>query len=107
MTETVSRSHLETLLQLAAHVARRAGKRILEVQRRGYRVAHKADASPVTTADLAAHETIVEGLGTLAPQLPVLSEESEAQAHIERKAWKTYWLVDPLDGTPRVHSGRR
>jgi 3'(2'), 5'-bisphosphate nucleotidase len=58
---------------------------------------HKADESPVTAADLAAHHQIVAGLAQLTPALPVLSEESAAQP--DRATWSTFWLVDPLDGT--------
>lgn len=59
----------------------------------------KADASPLTAADLAAHQCIVAGLSQLTPELPILSEESAAFAWEERRQWQRYWLVDPLDGT--------
>lgn len=59
----------------------------------------KEDVSPVTRADLAAHRLILDGLQELTPTWPVLSEESEAIPYLERREWKTYWLVDPLDGT--------
>ena len=36
---------------------------------------------------------------TLAPDIPVLSEESKSIAWETRRAWPRYWLVDPLDGT--------
>lgn len=60
-------------------------------------VQHKADQSPVTAADLAAHATIVQGLQQISPLLPVLSEESAD--HEGRHDWSSFWLVDPLDGT--------
>ena len=59
----------------------------------------KYDASPLTIADLRSHETIVAGLKSLTPDVPVLSEESADLSFATRKAWPTYWLVDPLDGT--------
>src|SRR5690606_41343762 len=40
----------------------------------------KADASPLTEADLAAHHVIVDGLRALSPELPVLSEESDRKS---------------------------
>ena len=80
-------------------LAREAGERILEVYGGEFAVTAKADKSPLTAADLAAHHTIVAGLEALAPALPVLSEESVAVPYAERGAWKRYWLVDPLDGT--------
>ena len=59
----------------------------------------KADDSPLTRADLAAHRIILQGLRGLRPQLPVLSEESEPDAFAARRAWTRFWMVDPLDGT--------
>ena len=53
-----------------------------------------------TAADLAAHRCIVEGLGRLTPDIPVLSEESAHAVPLqERRGWSRFWLVDPLDGT--------
>ncbi len=99
MTDSIPPERLSTLLDAAAHIARTAGARILEVRRGGYDVAHKADASPLTTADLAAHAVIAERLAQLTPELPILSEESDPETHRRRREWRTYWLVDPLDGT--------
>jgi 3'(2'), 5'-bisphosphate nucleotidase len=62
-------------------------------------VQHKDDNSPLTAADLASHRCIVAGLRALTPDIPVLSEESKDADIAERRAWKTLWLVDPLDGT--------
>jgi 3'(2'), 5'-bisphosphate nucleotidase len=57
----------------------------------------KDDASPVTAADMAAHDILLAGLQQFG--LPVLSEESPAEVQAQRQAWSRYWLVDPLDGT--------
>ncbi len=91
----LARALLESVLDLA----REAGGRIREVYARDFDVAHKEDRSPLTEADMAAHETIVAGLERLTPDLPVLSEESAEVPYGERAAWIRYWLVDPLDGT--------
>ena len=40
----------------------------------------KADASPVTAADLAAHRCIVDGLARLTPEIPVLSESPHTRS---------------------------
>jgi 3'(2'), 5'-bisphosphate nucleotidase len=80
-------------------IAREAGEAIMDVYREGFEVAHKADASPLTAADLAANRVIVEGLQRLTPDLPVLSEESASVPWDVRRHWTSYWLVDPLDGT--------
>jgi 3'(2'), 5'-bisphosphate nucleotidase len=88
------------LLDAVADIARAAGREILDVYAAEELVAtHKADASPLTEADLRAHSLIVERLGQLHPQLPVLSEEAADTPYSERARWSRYWLVDPLDGT--------
>jgi 3'(2'), 5'-bisphosphate nucleotidase len=86
------------LLEPVVLLAREAGRRIMAIYAAGFDVNHKADASPLTAADLAAHDCLVEGLAELA-SYPILSEESAAIPFEQRTTWDTYWLVDPLDGT--------
>ncbi len=80
-------------------IAQQAGAAIMQVYASGFDIEHKADDSPVTTADLAAHSLIVKGLAQLTPDVPVLSEESAQLPWETRRQWTRYWLVDPLDGT--------
>lgn len=80
-------------------LARAAGAAIMAVYARDFAVEAKADASPLTEADMAAHHLIVAGLQALDAHIPVLSEESAAIAWDVRRQWQRYWLVDPLDGT--------
>ena len=85
----------DVLLQLA----RQAGRAIVDIYEQDFQVELKADQSPLTAADLASHHTIVAGLATLTPDIPVLSEESASLPYDIRRQWQRYWLVDPLDGT--------
>ena len=93
-------------IQLAAaacEIARNAGKAILEVYAHadtiaGKNIAHKADSSPLTLADLSAHQVIAPALALLTPHIPVVSEEDEA-SHAHRTARGEFWIIDPLDGT--------
>jgi 3'(2'), 5'-bisphosphate nucleotidase len=62
-------------------------------------VREKDDRSPVTLADEVAHGILVDGLRRLDPGTPVVSEEAEAASFETRRAWRRFWLVDPLDGT--------
>ena len=80
-------------------IARRAGAAILEHYDRPETVQTKADESPLTAADLAAHRVIRDGLAALAPELPLLSEEGGMPDYATRGGWSRYFLVDPLDGT--------
>ena len=88
----------ETLRELVV-ITRRAGEAILEVYRQDFSVSHKADQSPLTQADLLSHHIICDALEKLDPGTPVLSEESADIPFHERRQWREYWLVDPLDGT--------
>lgn len=65
----------------------------------------KADDSPLTRADLDSHIHLREGLARLAPQWPLLSEESPVADKALRRQWPCYWLVDPLDGTREFIEG--
>lgn len=86
-------------------LVRAAGHAILPHWRSGVQVHEKADASPVTAADLAAHHLLVEGLLALDARIPVLSEEDCALSLAERAGWTRWWLVDPLDGTKEFIAG--
>ena len=87
------------MLDELVRITRLASERILEIYETDFSSQLKEDFSPVTPADHAAHETIVEELYRLDTTLPVLSEESDQVPFLTRSEWSTYWLVDPLDGT--------
>lgn len=88
------------MLKEVKDIARDAGAAIMDIyQSNDFDVQKKADDSPLTKADLAAHNIICEGLRALDIQYPVISEESSDISWAQRKHWCRYWLVDPLDGT--------
>lgn len=90
-----------SLLEVIRNLAHEAGEEILKLYLDFEKVSikTKADASPLTTADMVSHEIIVNGLNKLTPNIPILSEESPSLAFSKRASWEQYWLVDPLDGT--------
>ena len=87
------------LLDEVRAIAEAAGQAIMRVYEQDFLVERKADASPVTEADLVANQLIAERLAGLGDGWPVLTEEGRAPAWRERREWQRYWLVDPLDGT--------
>ena len=93
------------LMAPIVELALQAGEAILPFWRSGTDVLTKADDSPVTAADLAAHHLIVAGLTALDPSIPVLSEEDANIPHAVRAGWQRWWLVDPLDGTKEFIAG--
>jgi len=92
------------LLDGAVAIARAAAAAILAARGRGG-VRTKADATPVTDADEAANALIVERLTDLAPEIPIIAEESVAAGHVPAIGTR-FWLVDPLDGTREFVAGR-
>ncbi|MCU1760426.1 3'(2'),5'-bisphosphate nucleotidase CysQ [Pseudomonas sp. 14P_8.1_Bac3] len=98
-------SYPHPLMAPVVELALQAGDAILPFWRTGTAVTSKADDSPVTAADLAAHHLILAGLTALDPSIPVLSEEDADIAQSVRAGWQRWWLVDPLDGTKEFISG--
>ena len=89
------------LLDQVIDISREAGAAILEVYNRetGYATETKEDSSPVTEADLAAHNLMNPALEAINTDIPVLSEESKLPDFSVRSQWERYWIIDPLDGT--------
>ena len=80
-------------------LAQKAGDAIMEVYKRDFSVETKDDNSPLTEADKKSNEVILTGLKEKYPTIPFISEENKLTPYSERKDWKTFWLIDPLDGT--------
>ncbi|KMT64323.1 3'(2'),5'-bisphosphate nucleotidase CysQ [Catenovulum maritimum] len=88
------------LLEQVKQIAYHAGEAIMQIYKKNdYDLYQKDDESPVTSADYAANEVLVEELKNLAPDIPIISEEMEKTPLVERQKWKRYWLLDPMDGT--------
>lgn len=87
-----------TLTEQVTAISHQAGDAIMDIYQRDFAIYEKSDQSPLTEADLAAHNCIVKGLESIS-DLPILSEESTNIDWQTRRQWDTYWLVDPLDGT--------
>ena len=75
-----------------------AGKVVHEFYRRGFEISHKADESPVTSADHAAEALILQRLRSVAAEIPIVAEE-EVAAGRTPAVGREFFLVDPLDGT--------
>ena len=79
-------------------IAIEAGQAIMDVYASSdqIEVQSKEDESPLTKADIAAHDTIIRGLEAVDPEVPVVSEEGRVG---DPNQSELSWLVDPLDGT--------
>ncbi|MFI8381362.1 3'(2'),5'-bisphosphate nucleotidase CysQ [Pseudomonas sp. NPDC079086] len=101
----MSQATSHPLIPAVIELVRQAGAATLPFWRADVTVNEKADASPVTAADMAAHHILNDGLLAIAPDIPVLSEEAADIAMSERGQWSRWWLVDPLDGTKEFIDG--
>lgn len=90
---------MKKMIEILSDIARKAGAAIMEVRSEGFDIRNKDDKSPVTAADIASNKVITESLAELYPEIPVLSEEGIKIPYGQRKEWKEFFLVDPLDGT--------
>ncbi|MCF8369877.1 MAG: 3'(2'),5'-bisphosphate nucleotidase CysQ [Bacteroidales bacterium] len=84
-------------LPIAIQASIEAGQKIMEIYFRDFSVDYKEDKSPLTAADTAANEIINQYL--IPTNIHILSEEGKSIPFEERKKWKLFWMVDPLDGT--------
>ena len=75
----------------------KAGKLAKEISQRGVKITIKADKSPVTDGDLAVDELLHNKIKKLTPNIPIISEET-VNFDIKKDS-KTFWLIDPIDGT--------
>ncbi len=64
----------------------------------GVTVEAKADDSPVTIADREAEEILLAALAAIAPDIPVIAEELVSAGRVPAIG-RSFFLVDPLDGT--------
>jgi 3'(2'), 5'-bisphosphate nucleotidase len=87
------------MLAIFEEAALEAGKAILKVYRSDCAVSLKQDLSPVTVADERAEQIILAHLARRFPEIPVVAEESVAAGHVPDVSGKSFFLVDPLDGT--------
>lgn len=89
---------MQTLLKQAIEASLAGAVEIMDVyENADFQVQTKDDNSPLTIADLRAHNAIKDLLEKTG--IPILSEEGADIPYEERSAWKRFWLVDPLDGT--------
>jgi 3'(2'), 5'-bisphosphate nucleotidase len=89
----LTEARLKELASIAIDASKLAGETILSYYRQDIPVNIKKDGSPLTMADKASDQAILDFLSQTG--FPVVSEESP-MATVDAKY---YWLVDPLDGT--------
>jgi 3'(2'), 5'-bisphosphate nucleotidase len=82
-----------------AEIVEAAANLILPLWRTGLTVESKSDESPVTEADRRGEALIVEHLARAFPGIPVVAEEEVSASGAPLQISRSFFLVDPLDGT--------
>jgi 3'(2'),5'-bisphosphate nucleotidase len=95
---TSGRSRLVEIANRLIDPVLKAGAVEMQHYEAGVDVEAKADASPVTAADRDAEAILLAALEEIAPDIPVIAEESVSEGHVP-KIGRSFFLVDPLDGT--------
>lgn len=96
--------NLQLVLPNLIDMLKAAGSLILDVydshhgpqSEKNYEI--KIDGSPLSKADIAAHNLIIGCLKKITPDIPIVSEEDDGSWRLRRN-FSEYWLIDPLDGT--------
>lgn len=97
LTENPTNPSIPFTPEKIVEIAIQAGEAIMDVYDNAddFEITQKGDESPLTKADIAAHEVIVAGLQSI-DFTPIVSEEGRVG---DPMSSNTCWLVDPLDGT--------
>ncbi|MGC8121089.1 3'(2'),5'-bisphosphate nucleotidase CysQ [Marinobacter sp. VGCF2001] len=91
--------HYSSILPDLIEIADEASEKVLHIYQSDFKVNYKEDHSPITAADIASHDIIVKGLRNISRDIPILSEEGVEIPWEERRKWRRFWLIDPIDGT--------
>ena len=75
----------------------KAGSISLELRAQGLKTEIKNDNTPVTNGDMEVNKLITSIIEKITPEIPIVSEESSMNKSNENL--KTFWLIDPIDGT--------
>tara|TARA_X000001036_G_scaffold361933_1_gene345354 strand:- start:584 stop:1363 length:780 start_codon:yes stop_codon:yes gene_type:complete len=94
--ESIAKNLIETTLS--------AGRKSIEIREKGLKTIIKPDNSPVTNGDLEVNKILTDKIKSLTPNIPIISEET---VDLKKKnTLKTFWLIDPIDGTKEYIAGK-
>jgi len=93
------------MVQDLCALAERAGVETMRFYQSCTSVTLKCDSSPLTDADRASHDFLMQSLPALMADIPIISEESVDPSNDLGKVTDRFWLVDPLDGTKEFLKG--
>jgi 3'(2'), 5'-bisphosphate nucleotidase len=74
-----------------------AGELSLYLREKGLKKEIKSDNTPVSNGDLEVNKIITKKISEVTPDITIISEESSDNK--DNSKLKSFWLVDPIDGT--------
>ena len=74
-----------------------AGEIAIELRKKGLIEEIKSDNTLVTNGDIEVNNILTKKIKEITPEIPIVSEESSTNKL--NKNLKTFWLIDPIDGT--------
>ena len=95
-TKKITLSLIDTFNE-AGHVA-------LNLRKAGLKKEIKTDNTPVSNGDIEVNKILTRKISEITPNIAIVSEENTS--HKNEKNLKTFWLIDPIDGT-RDYIGNR
>ncbi len=97
-------SELENIAKNLIKTTELAGQKSIEIYKKGLKIIKKPDNSPVTNGDLEVNKILTEKIRSLTPNIPIVSEETVDLK--KENTLKTFWLIDPIDGTKEYIAGK-
>ena len=95
---------LENIAKNLIETTEFAGRKSIELREQGLKTIIKPDNSPVTNGDLEVNKILTEKIESLTPNIPIISEETVDLK--KENNLKTFWLLDPIDGTKEYIAGK-
>ena len=81
-----------------------AGSISLKLRKEGLKKEIKNDNTPVTNGDIQVNNLLTSKIKKITPNIPIVSEEDSANK--SNQNLKTFWLIDPIDGTKEYIAGK-
>ena len=100
----MNNKELENVAKNLIATTQSAGEKSIELYVKGLKTIIKPDNSPVTNGDLEVNKILTEKIKNLTPNIPIISEETVDFK--KKNNLKTFWLIDPIDGTKEYIAGK-
>ena len=100
----MNNNELKQIAENLLNTTKVAGEKSIELYKKGLKKIIKPDNSPVTNGDIEVNKILTDKIKKLTPNIPIISEET---VNLKKENnLKTFWLIDPIDGTKEYIKGQ-